>query len=89
MHSISFSKEILNFSNKKGVKIIYPKDNLKLILAKDLNGMKGLVAKVANLNNEKLFWYLNQKLIYEGDENTQKFKFKRRQISAFYYFSKR
>ncbi|EAL2389544.1 penicillin-binding protein 1C, partial [Campylobacter coli] len=70
-------------SNKKGVKIIYPKDNLKLILAKDLNGMKGLVAKVANLNNEKLFWYLNQKLIYEGDENTQNLNLKEGKYQLF------
>ncbi len=68
MHSISFSN---------------PKDNLKLILAKDLNGMKGLVAKVANLNNEKLFWYLNQKLIYEGDENTQNLNLKEGKYQLF------
>lgn len=78
-----FQQRNFKFSNKKGVKIIYPKDNLKLILAKDLNGMKGLVAKVANLNNEKLFWYLNQKLIYEGDENTQNLNLKEGKYQLF------
>ncbi|HAN0545680.1 TPA: penicillin-binding protein 1C [Campylobacter coli] len=78
-----FQQRNFKFSNKKGVKIIYPKDNLKLILAKDLNGMKGLVTKVANLNNEKLFWYLNQKLIYEGDENTQNLNLKEGKYQLF------
>uniref|UniRef100_UPI0011A45048 penicillin-binding protein 1C n=1 Tax=Campylobacter coli TaxID=195 RepID=UPI0011A45048 len=78
-----FQQRNFKFSSKKGVKIIYPKDNLKLILAKDLNGMKGLVAKVANLNNEKLFWYLNQKLIYEGNENTQNLNLKEGKYQLF------
>lgn len=78
-----FQQRNFKFSSKKGVNIIYPKDNLKLILAKDLNGMKGLVAKVANLNNEKLFWYLNQKLIYEGNENTQNLNLKEGRYQLF------
>ncbi|OOX95607.1 penicillin-binding protein 1C [Campylobacter coli] len=78
-----FQQRNFKFSSKKGVNIIYPKDNLKLILAKDLNGMKGLVAKVANLNNEKLFWYLNQKLIYEGNENTQNLNLKEGKYQLF------
>ncbi len=78
-----FQQKNFKFSSKKGVNIIYPKDNLKLILAKDLNGMKGLVAKVANLNNEKLFWYLNQKLIYEGNENTQNLNLKEGKYQLF------
>lgn len=78
-----FQQRNFKFSSKKGVNIIYPKNNLKLILAKDLNGMKGLVAKVANLNNEKLFWYLNQKLIYEGNENTQNLNLKEGKYQLF------
>ncbi len=78
-----FQQRNFKFSSKKGVNIIYPKDNLKLILAKDLNGMKGLVVKVANLNNEKLFWYLNQKLIYEGNENTQNLNLKEGKYQLF------
>lgn len=78
-----FQQRNFKFSSKKGVNIIYPKDNLKLILARDLNGMKGLVAKVANLNNEKLFWYLNQKLIYEGNENTQNLNLKEGKYQLF------
>ncbi|HEB9322148.1 TPA: penicillin-binding protein 1C [Campylobacter coli] len=78
-----FQQRNFKFSSKKGVNIIYPKDNLKLILARDLNGMKGLVAKVANLNNEKLFWYLNQKLIYEGNENTQNLNLKEDKYQLF------
>lgn len=71
-HALYFlNQKNFKFSNQKAVKIIYPKEDLKLVLAKDLNGLKGLVVKVANLNNENLFWYLNQKLIYEGKNNTQ------------------
>lgn len=37
-------QENLKFKTQKSVKIIYPKANLKLILAKDLNGKSRLVA---------------------------------------------
>ncbi|EHR7120440.1 hypothetical protein OHY45_001759, partial [Campylobacter coli] len=32
---------------------------------------------------EKLFWYLNQKLIYEGDENTQNLNLKEGKYQLF------
>lgn len=64
-------QEKLKFKSGKNVKIIYPKQGLNLLLAKDLNKQKAFVVKVANLKNEKLFWYLNQKLIYEGEAKSQ------------------
>lgn len=76
-------QENLKFKSQKSVKIIYPKENLKLILAKDLSGKRGLIVRVANLNNEKLFWYLNQKSIYEGWDKSRLLDLKKGKYSLF------
>ncbi|MCW1359835.1 penicillin-binding protein 1C [Campylobacter sp. CCS1377] len=64
-------QENIKLQSRKNLKILYPKNDLKVILAKDFDGKKGLVIRIANLKNEKVFWYLNQKLIYEGNKNNQ------------------
>ncbi|MCR2065906.1 penicillin-binding protein 1C [Campylobacter helveticus] len=61
-------KENITFKGDKNLKILYPKSNLKLILARDFDGKKPLIIKVANLNQQKLFWYLNKTLLYEGEK---------------------
>ena len=48
-----------NISKKKGIKIIYPTNGLKITIPKDFDGEKELIVKIANLKNQNLYWYLN------------------------------
>ncbi|WP_139453001.1 penicillin-binding protein 1C [Campylobacter armoricus] len=65
-----FAKEKQNIktSNKK-IKIIYPLNNLNIILPKDLKEKQKLLIKISNPSNERIFWYLNQEFIHEGKED--------------------
>ncbi|EAI5630285.1 penicillin-binding protein 1C, partial [Campylobacter lari] len=57
-------------SSNQNLKIIYPLNNLNIILPKDLNGSQKLLIKLTNPRKEKLFWYLNQELIFESKEES-------------------
>ena len=46
-------------SKKKGIKIIYPTNGLRITIPKDFDGEKDLIIKIANLKNQNLYWYLN------------------------------
>ena len=48
-----------NTSKKKGIKIIYPTNELRITIPKDFDGEKDLIIKIANLKNQNLYWYLN------------------------------
>ncbi|EAK9946706.1 penicillin-binding protein 1C [Campylobacter lari] len=64
-----FTKEKQNLqSSNQNLKIIYPLNNLNIILPKDLKYQQKLLIKLINPKKEKLFWYLNQELIFEGKE---------------------
>ncbi|EPP8196934.1 penicillin-binding protein 1C [Campylobacter lari] len=64
-----FAKEKRNLqSSSQNLKIIYPLNNLNIILPKDLKNKQKLLIKLINPKKEKLFWYLNQELIFEGKE---------------------
>ncbi|ENQ6654420.1 penicillin-binding protein 1C [Campylobacter lari] len=64
-----FAKEKQNLqSSSQNLKIIYPLNNLNIILPKDLKNKQKLLIKLINPKKEKLFWYLNQELIFEGKE---------------------
>lgn len=64
-----FAKEKQNLqSSSQNLKIIYPLNNLNIILPKDLKNQQKLLIKLTNPKKEKLFWYLNQELIFEGKE---------------------
>ncbi|EAK3365031.1 penicillin-binding protein 1C [Campylobacter lari] len=66
-----FAKEKQNLqSSSQNLKIIYPLNNLNIILPKDLKYQQKLLIKLINPKKEKLFWYLNQELIFEGKEET-------------------
>ncbi|HEC1770336.1 TPA: penicillin-binding protein 1C [Campylobacter lari] len=66
-----FAKERQNLQNyNQNLKIIYPLNNLNIILPKDLKGSQKLLIKLTNPRKEKLFWYLNQELIFEGKEES-------------------
>ncbi|QKF58065.1 penicillin-binding protein 1C [Campylobacter ornithocola] len=64
-----FAKEKQHLqSSNQSLKIIYPLNNLNIVLPKDLKSKQKLLIKLINPENEKLFWYLNQELIFEGKE---------------------
>ncbi|HDV6579140.1 TPA: penicillin-binding protein 1C [Campylobacter lari] len=66
-----FAKEKQNLqSSNQNLKIIYPLNNLNIILPKDLKGLQKLLIKLTNPRKEKLFWYLNQELIFESKEES-------------------
>ncbi|EGK8037028.1 penicillin-binding protein 1C [Campylobacter lari] len=66
-----FAKEKQNLqSSNQNLKIIYPLNNLNIILPKDLKSKQKLLVKLINPKKEKLFWYLNQELIFEGKEES-------------------
>ncbi|EMC9373576.1 penicillin-binding protein 1C [Campylobacter lari] len=66
-----FAKEKQNLqSSNQNLKIIYPLNNLNIILPKDLKGSQKLLIKLTNPRKEKLFWYLNQELIFESKEES-------------------
>ncbi|EDP6880380.1 penicillin-binding protein 1C [Campylobacter lari] len=66
-----FAKEKQNLqSSNQNLKIIYPLNNLNIILPKDLKSKQKLLIKLINPKKEKLFWYLNQELIFEGKEES-------------------
>ncbi|EDP6893249.1 penicillin-binding protein 1C [Campylobacter lari] len=66
-----FAKERQNLQNyNQNLKIIYPINNLNIILPKDLKSKQKLLIKLINPKKEKLFWYLNQELIFEGKEES-------------------
>ncbi|EAI7870784.1 penicillin-binding protein 1C [Campylobacter lari] len=66
-----FAKEKHNLpSFNQKLKIIYPLNNLNIILPKDLKSKQKLLVKISNPKKEKLFWYLNQELIFEGKEES-------------------
>ncbi|AJD02525.1 penicillin-binding protein 1C [Campylobacter lari] len=55
-------------SSSQNLKIIYPLNNLNIILPKDLKAKQKLLIKLINPKKEKLFWYLNQEFIFEGKD---------------------
>ncbi|TQR60638.1 penicillin-binding protein 1C [Campylobacter troglodytis] len=66
-HALAFFEEAkLSLDKNKALKILYPSSNLHLVATKDLDKKNALIVRVANLKNERLFWYLNNALIYEG-----------------------
>ncbi|TDJ81726.1 penicillin-binding protein 1C [Campylobacter volucris] len=65
-----FSKQKQNFKiSNNTIKIIYPLNNLNIILPKDLTSKQKLLIKISNPKKEKVFWYLNQKLVFEGNDD--------------------
>ncbi|WP_260604776.1 penicillin-binding protein 1C [Campylobacter sp. MIT 99-7217] len=72
LNALNFLQEQkINVKNQKNLQILYPSSGLNILQAKDFDSKKGLLIKIANLKNEKVFWYLNQRLIYEGSEKSQ------------------
>ncbi|WP_300329812.1 penicillin-binding protein 1C [Fusobacterium sp.] len=56
----------------KNLKFIYPTKNLKISIPRDFDGEKNIIIKIANLKNEKLYWYLNGKYLGQDNVNEKK-----------------
>lgn len=61
----------LSQKSNKTLKIIYPTPNLSIIQPKDFSGKQKLVIRIANLNNQTIYWYLNTKYLGQGKEDTK------------------
>lgn len=71
-HALAFLKEAkVAIKDEKKVKILYPKNGINIINARDFRGKNALIVRVANLKNKRLFWYLNGALIYEGSDSSK------------------
>lgn len=69
---LAFLKEArVNLTNRQNVKILYPTQNVHIVMSKDLHRKNPLIVKVANLRDETLFWYLNKSVIYEGKDTSR------------------
>lgn len=55
----------------RNLKILYPKNNIKIKLTKDFEGNNALIARIANLNNIDVFWYLNKEFIAYGTQKVR------------------
>lgn len=62
-------KENSRFFQSEKLKIIYPTNNLKIFLPKDFDGQKPLIVEIANLNNEEVYWYLDDIFLGKSREN--------------------
>lgn len=51
---------------KHNLKILYPKNGIKITPTKDFDGENALLARIANLNNSDVFWYVDRKFIGSG-----------------------
>lgn len=54
------------------LKILYPINDIKIIQPKDLNTQQTLIARLANLKKQKVYWYLDKKYLGTFDNNTRK-----------------
>ena len=57
--------------NKRNLKILYPKNGIKITLTKDFEGENALLARIANLNNSEVFWYLDREFIGVGAQKVR------------------
>ena len=66
-----YKEQNVNIKKKgKGLQILYPKENLTIIRTKDFDGKNELIARIANINNNNVFWYLNKRYLGVSKNNT-------------------
>lgn len=51
------------FVSKKTIKIVYPTNNLSILLPKDFDGEKNIIVKIANIKNQEIYWYLDNEFL--------------------------
>ena len=57
--------------HKRNIKILYPKNGIKITLTKDFDGENALLARIANLNNSNVFWYVDREFIGSGAQKVR------------------
>ncbi len=62
----------------KSLQIIYPLQGITIIQPKDFDGQQELIIRIANLKNQQVSWYLNEKLIHISTQSTLKLFLARR-----------
>ncbi|WP_304205853.1 penicillin-binding protein 1C [Fusobacterium perfoetens] len=72
--NIDTSKIFNSKIEKKSIKFIYPNENLKITIPKDFDGEKELIIKIANIKNQKIYWYFDKN--YIGLDNSREKRFK-------------
>ena len=60
-----------NPRHKRNLKILYPKNGIKITLTKDFEGENALLARIANLNNSDVFWYVDREFIGSGAQKVR------------------
>ena len=56
---------------KRNLKILYPKNGIKITPTKDFDGENALLARIANLNNSNVFWYVDREFIGSGAQKVR------------------
>ena len=75
--SLNYAQNTANHANhidksyKRNLKILYPKNGIKITLTKDFEGANALLARIANLNNSEVFWYLDREFIGAGAQKVR------------------
>ncbi len=60
-----------NKINEKSIDILYPTNNLNVVLPRDFDGEKSVIIKIANIKNQNIYWYINDEYI-GMDKSTEK-----------------
>lgn len=66
MQNVNIYSHIKDSQKEKVLKIIYPTNDLKIIQASDLNKEQNVIARIANLKRQKIFWYLDGEFLGEN-----------------------
>lgn len=76
LQNVNIQKHLLE--RNKSLQIIYPLQGITIIQPKDFDGQQELIIRIANLKNQQVSWYLNEKLIHISTQSTLKLFLARR-----------
>lgn len=73
---IAYYKEqkITTSKNLKNLAILYPKRNIKIVRTRDFEGNNELIARIANIDNSEVFWYVDKKYLGVSTKSTMSLK---------------
>ena len=63
-----------NLVSKRTIKIIYPTNNLSILLPKDFDGENNVIVKIANIRNQDVYWYLDNEFLGKDKEYQKEIK---------------
>ena len=55
----------------RNLKILYPKEGIKIRTTRDFKGENALIARIANVKNRSVFWYLDGEFIGAGAQKSR------------------